>query len=159
MGPIFGFTLAIPLFGLYLLLKDPLYAAMAGFVAIFNWFNLLPFYPFDGGNIVKTILSSFHWRLEKLLLDLSFLCFFVSGLASIYFEFWLTGLFFIIFGIVVLIARLRWQKGRLPKLTIVSIFVSIICYLIAMVILLGFPMWILNLPGVLEAAQNINRFK
>lgn len=159
MGPIFGFALAIPLFGIYLLTKDPLYAAMSGFVAIFNWFNLLPFYPFDGGRIVKTVLSSFHWRLEKVTLDLSGLYFFVSGLASIYFKFWLAGLFFIFLSIVVLKARSKWQKDELPKLKITDIFASIICYLIAMVILLGFPMWILNLPGVLEAAENISRYK
>ena len=158
MGPVWGFALAIVFGGVYFLTKNPLYAIMASMTAIFNWFNLLPIYPFDGGRIVKSILSSIHWRSEIIFMVLSGICLVVSGVLSLYHKDFLLALFFIVFGIIVLLISLFWEKQELPLLTFAEILISTVCYLVAMAIMLIFAMWILNLLGTIEWTKIIRAY-
>lgn len=61
-GPLFGLaTVAVPA-GIYYVLQEPFWAAVAGWVALVNVFNLLPVKPLDGGRMVTGILFSIDWR-------------------------------------------------------------------------------------------------
>lgn len=63
MGPIFGLVLSgISLF-VYMVTKDTLFAAAAGWMAMINLFNLLPINPLDGGRIMKSIAFSVNSKL------------------------------------------------------------------------------------------------
>ena len=58
MGPIWGFILAIGTAGVYFFTGNPFFAAVAGWMAMLNLFNLLPINPLDGGRIMKSITFS-----------------------------------------------------------------------------------------------------
>lgn len=58
MGPLWGFGLALAVFGLYAATGMPLFAALAGWMAMINLFNLLPVNPLDGGRVMKSVAYS-----------------------------------------------------------------------------------------------------
>jgi len=60
MGPIWGFILAIVTVGIYFLTENAFFAAVAGWMAMINLFNLLPVNPLDGGRIMKSITFSIN---------------------------------------------------------------------------------------------------
>lgn len=60
MGPLWGFGLAVVTFGVYLMTQSPMAAAIAGWMALVNLFNLLPIDPLDGGRVMKSIGYSIH---------------------------------------------------------------------------------------------------
>lgn len=60
MGPIWGFILAAIVAIIYVITKNTLYAAAAGWMATINLFNLLPINPLDGGRILKSITFSIN---------------------------------------------------------------------------------------------------
>lgn len=60
MGPIWGFILAIGTAGVYFFTRNPFFAAVAGWMAMLNLFNLLPINPLDGGRIMKSITFSIN---------------------------------------------------------------------------------------------------
>lgn len=60
MGPIWGLALALVAVGCYLVTGWPFFAAVAGWMAMINLFNLLPVYPLDGGRVMRSILCSLH---------------------------------------------------------------------------------------------------
>src|SRR5688572_980888 len=74
MGPIWGFSLALAVFGLYGMTEEPLLAALAGWMAMLNLFNLLPINPLDGGRVMKSVAYSISSRLGVLFL--------IAGLAG-----------------------------------------------------------------------------
>ncbi|MBI5654984.1 site-2 protease family protein [Candidatus Uhrbacteria bacterium] len=59
MGPLWGLTLAVATLGLYSVTQEPLLAAIAGWMALVNLFNLLPIMPLDGGRVFRNIAMSF----------------------------------------------------------------------------------------------------
>jgi Zn-dependent protease len=59
MGPLWGLFTALAVLSLYPLTKSPLVAALAGWIAMVNLFNLLPINPLDGGRVIKSI--AFSW--------------------------------------------------------------------------------------------------
>ncbi len=68
MGPLWGFGLALATFGGYLATREPIFAALAGWMAMINLFNLLPINPLDGGRVMKSIAYSVSSRLGVLFL-------------------------------------------------------------------------------------------
>ena len=153
MGPIWGFAFAVALGGVYFFTKDPFYAVMASIAAIFNLSNLLPIYPFDGGRIAKSVFSSIHWSLEIIFMVLSGISLFASGILSLYHKHFLLALFFIVFGIIVLLVSLFWEKEDLSALNFVGIVISTICYFVAIAIMLIFAIWIINFVNTEEVMK------
>lgn len=68
MGPLWGFGLALATFGGYVVTDAPVFAALAGWMAMINLFNLLPINPLDGGRVMKSIAYSVSSRLGVLFL-------------------------------------------------------------------------------------------
>ncbi len=68
MGPLWGFGLALATFAGYLASSAPILAALAGWMAMINLFNLLPINPLDGGRVMKSIAYSVSSRLGVLFL-------------------------------------------------------------------------------------------
>lgn len=58
MGPIWGLGIAVLTYIGYLLTGVPLIAALAGWMAMVNLFNLLPINPLDGGRLLKSVAFS-----------------------------------------------------------------------------------------------------
>ncbi|MDN5368953.1 site-2 protease family protein [Shewanella fodinae] len=58
MGPFFGLLLSLVALLIYHLTANPFFAALAGFNALLNLFNLLPVLPLDGGHAIKSISFS-----------------------------------------------------------------------------------------------------
>ena len=70
MGPIFGLVLSAIALALYQLSADPLWAAIAGWWAFINLFNLLPILPLDGGKVLSAIALSIHSKIGLWILTL-----------------------------------------------------------------------------------------
>ena len=68
MGPVWGGLLAVAAFGIYRLTGSPLVAALAGWMAMLNVFNLLPIMPLDGGRVMHSAVSSLGRGLVRTLL-------------------------------------------------------------------------------------------
>lgn len=68
MGPIWGFGMALASFAAYGVTDEPLFAALAGWMAMLNLFNLLPINPLDGGRVMKSVAYSLSSRLGTLFL-------------------------------------------------------------------------------------------
>lgn len=60
MGPLWGAIMSLACVFIYILTGNVLFATSAILVAGFNLFNMLPLYPLDGGQIVKTISVSIN---------------------------------------------------------------------------------------------------
>lgn len=59
MGPLWGGILAAATYGVYMLTREPIIAAVAGWMAMVNLFNLLPVMPLDGGRVMRCVATSF----------------------------------------------------------------------------------------------------
>jgi Zn-dependent protease len=58
MGPSWGLLSAAPPALLYFATGETFWAAVVGFIALVNLFNLLPIYPLDGGRLTNSLLVS-----------------------------------------------------------------------------------------------------
>jgi Zn-dependent protease len=58
MGPTWGLFSAIPPLALYIVTGEMFWAAIVGFIALINLFNLLPIYPLDGGRLTNSLVVS-----------------------------------------------------------------------------------------------------
>jgi Zn-dependent protease len=70
MGPVWGFFLAILVGMIYFMTGNPLWAAIASWMALVNLFNLLPINPLDGGRIFKSVTFSFNSSVGLLFLGI-----------------------------------------------------------------------------------------
>lgn len=58
MGPSWGLLSAFPPAILYFMTGEVFWAAIVGFIALINLFNLLPIYPLDGGRLTNSLVVS-----------------------------------------------------------------------------------------------------
>jgi Zn-dependent protease len=72
-GPIGGTLLAMVVMVGYFFTHSPVLAAITCFMAVVNLFNLLPFGPLDGGQIVRCIALSINRMLGRIFLITSFI--------------------------------------------------------------------------------------
>ena len=72
MGPIFGLVLSGVTLATYMVTRDALFGAAAGWMAMVNLFNLLPIHPLDGGRIMKSIAFSVNskWGFRFLIIGI-----------------------------------------------------------------------------------------
>lgn len=73
MGPVWGFALAVATYIVYLVTHQPIFAAVASWMALVNLFNLLPVNPLDGGQLMRTITFSVHSSVGLVFLGFSIL--------------------------------------------------------------------------------------
>lgn len=83
MGPVWGFVLASVTYVAYLVTGNPLFAAVASWMALVNLFNLLPVNPLDGGQLMRTITFSVHGTIGLIFLGLSIIA---GAMAAFYFK-------------------------------------------------------------------------
>ncbi len=112
MGPVWGFALAAVTYVAFLVTHNPLFAAVASWMALVNLFNLLPINPLDGGQLMKTITFSVHGTLG--------ICFLLSSVVAsfamaIHFN---IGIFYvlILFAFLDLIIALFAKRKRTKRL-------------------------------------------
>lgn len=63
-GPIFGLAMTAVTISLYQLTQNPLWATAAWWMALVNFFNLVPIHPLDGGRFAFSIASSINKKLS-----------------------------------------------------------------------------------------------
>lgn len=105
MGPVWGFVLALLTFGGYLLTGSTLLAALAGWMAMLNLFNLLPINPLDGGRVMKSVAFSISSRAGFL--------FMLAGLGGAFALAWVFNLGLITFLIVIGVFELLYEIGAM----------------------------------------------
>jgi len=109
MGPIWGFTLALVSYIVFLVTQQPLFAAAACWQATINLFNLFPIMPLDGGQLMRSITFSINRRVGIVFLVVSLaVCIFLTFKLKIF----LFGLFVIIGAVDLLI---EWNRRRSNK--------------------------------------------
>ena len=124
MGPVWGFALALAMACLYLIIRQPLIAGAASWIALINLFNLLPIYPLDGGRIITSIGFSIHSRLGLVLLGIgTLLCLVLVILAHI----WLFLLLFAI-GLAETINEYK-KRQRIPEMSPLQTTISSISFI------------------------------
>jgi putative peptide zinc metalloprotease protein len=77
MGPIWGMALGLVTWVAYLLTDNPFLGAAAYWQALLNLFNLLPANPLDGGQIFRSVFSSFGKKVADVFGFVSILAFIV----------------------------------------------------------------------------------
>lgn len=75
MGPIWGFVLAILTGAIYFIWHNAFFAAVSGWMAMVNLFNLLPVNPLDGGRIIKSVTFSINSKLGFTFLSIGIIFF------------------------------------------------------------------------------------
>jgi Zn-dependent protease len=146
MGPIWGLSLAILVGGLYVITRDPIWAAAAGWMAFINLFNLFPVNPLDGGRIVKSLAFSLHSWLGIGIMGAGFL-----GALFLAYWFGFGLLIFIVFlGGAEFVAEVRArQRGNVARAALrrLEIMASFGGYVGLIVLLLGFMVLMRDQPG------------
>lgn len=143
MGPMFGFVLSFVLLIAYWATGSLFFAALAGFNAFLNLFNLLPILPLDGGHILKSISFSMNSVVGIVLCGLAAL----AGVAlSYYLGLTLFGLFLAL-GMIEIVLEWRGRhRSHLLPLDRYGQVVSIVWY-VALVCGLTSIMWYLASSG------------
>lgn len=90
MGPVPGIFLGIILGVVYVITRTPIYQQLAMIFIIINGFNLLPFFPLDGGRFLHEVLLSRNRYIELIFKLLASLALIAVGLAI---EGWLLAVF------------------------------------------------------------------
>lgn len=149
MGPIWGFALAIGTVIVYVITNDALFAAIAGWMAMINLFNLLPINPLDGGRIVKSIAFSIDSRM-------GFIFLIIGIVLSAILTFWAGLILFFILLIISFLELIFGYSGydSSHSLTTKGIMTSAISYVAIIAILWMLMSYMNNIPEV-EIARKI----
>ena len=134
MGPVYGLLMTIAFFIIYRLTNHSLAAGLASFSALLNLINLLPIFPLDGGQVLKSIAYSLHSKIGKATLWF--------GVALSIFITWQIGLslfaFLTIIGALdLLFGDSPAQEAQITPLTGPGIVVSVVWYLGTAAALIG----------------------
>jgi Zn-dependent protease len=149
MGPIWGLCLALAMVIVYFVTADPFFAAVAGWMAFLNIFNLLPINPLDGGRIFKSVACSMSSRFGKIFLVVGMVA--AAGLAF-FWNFWIFTLLFV-FGIFELSSEMRSKKD-FPVMSGKTMAGALIGYAGLAGILLAIMFYFQSIPGA-DAALKI----
>ncbi|MDH3473815.1 MAG: site-2 protease family protein [Rhodospirillales bacterium] len=123
-GPIFGLAQAFVIYLVYAATGHPLAAAIAGWVALLNLFNLLPITPLDGGRVMKSAAFSIHSGLGTAFLVLGVA---LSAALLYYLKFWLIGLI-LVFSIFDLLSERKRNKSELEGMNLTEVLASLGVY-------------------------------
>jgi Zn-dependent protease len=148
MGPLFGLMPSLVALLLAWMTDDPFWAALAGFLAIVNGFNLAPMPPLDGGRVTQSLLRGLG---DKAWFAASGLLILVGAMVAVYFR--LGGLL-----AVSALGALAWSAAPKPRpetrpLSISGAALSAAAYgalILAHVILIGLS-FDLDTTGALDA--------
>ena len=143
MGPVWGFGLTIITGIVYYITMNPLFAAIAGWMAFVNLFNLLPISPLDGGRIFKSIGFSVKSWLGLGILSLGLL-------ASTFIFFYLKiGLFALLMIMGVIEIWFEWKKEHTYKnMTGKQIAFALFCFFLTAGALFGVMYHFQHIPEV-----------
>ncbi len=148
MGPVWGLLLAIASGFIYALTNNPMFAAVAGWMAVINLFNLLPINPLDGGRVFKSIAFSVHSWIGLIFLFIGLIA---TGFLAYFVGF---GIFLLLLlaGLGEMIVEYRNRK-RLPPMNSGLIFASIAWYFVVAGALLSIVHAVSHIPGADIAKQ------
>jgi len=113
MGPVWGGALALVTLGAYKWTQEPLVAAIAGWIAMLNLFNLMPVAPLDGGRVVKSVAFSIHSRLGVAVMIMAYVGLFILAFFKGFALFW----FIMVVGAIELTSggREAYREARFEK--------------------------------------------
>jgi Zn-dependent protease len=147
-GPIAGLLLAALSGCVYLVTQQPLWAAIAGWMAFVNLFNLAPINPLDGGRIMKSVAFSIGTRTGLVMLAISMVVGIVGGLKL--------GLGLVVFvtvvgGLELFLEWVRYKRSSetetLPTMNAAHITMSLVAYIAVAALLLGLMYTMSHEPG------------
>lgn len=147
-GPIAGLLLAALSGCVYLVTQQPLWAAIAGWMAFVNLFNLAPINPLDGGRIMKSVAFSIGERTGLVMLVISM----VAGLVGAF----MLGLGLVAFvtvigGLELFLEYLGYKRTEgvaiLPTMNASRIAMSVVSYIGVAALLLGLMHSMSHEPG------------
>lgn len=148
MGPIWGFVLALLTGFVYVANKNPLFAAAASWMAMMNLFNLLPINPLDGGRIMKSIAYSVHSRAGLIFLIVGIIA---SSILTYKIGFGLFAFLAFVGGLELIFEYKR--RAEHPIMNRVTIFGSIVAYVLVVGVLWGIMSYMEHVPGAAAAME------
>lgn len=107
MGPVWGAGMALAAYVTYLATGEALFAALAGWMAMLNLFNLLPINPLDGGRVMKSVAYSVSSRLGS--------AFLWSGIAAGFYAAWRFNLGLLWLLIIAGVVELLQEQKRVRR--------------------------------------------
>ena len=150
MGPIFGLTLSIATFLVYLTTSNPIFAAGASWMAMINLFNLLPINPLDGGRIFKSIAFSINSKIGLAFLAIGVIAAGILGFTAGFGLFW----FLLIIGSIDLALEYRNRnKLHQPPMNRTQTAGSAAGYAILSLVLWGIMALANSVPGAQAAME------
>lgn len=63
-GPLAGYLTVLPVYFLWTISGNPIFAAGMFYIIVINLFNMLPLSPLDGGRVIKSILMSLSEKIR-----------------------------------------------------------------------------------------------